>query len=453
MTGLPVMAHLWRRVGGLVKVDDASTGPTARKSVPTDYILPPLSMEKNVMFIRSCVLTLLFAPCVIAAEPERILMVPEAEDACVLIAETPYGKVIAEIHSPNVYLLENEQYFPGDFITQVVIENAGASSRAENGICVVDGKPVKVTIESLSAELDLKYLKPDLTGLYIFDGEGMIDIGLNVGESRLRIPVELIRVPFKKGNTAIELVEKYGLPASKKPFSVFWPDTKTIDRIIYSPEAGKGAKIGEHWTFAKLPGAIFSIQNGAIAEIGSLLPFVEKKDDEAAMPDQAVIDAKQADQVELKLIELARRKDELEERLRAAKQGKIDRRLSSESAVTKARPSIGEMMGIERGKEVITWQSSDAKRKGIKALETEIENVNAEFIRIRPAVAEQTPIDRKADAKFREWSDTTGQFKLDAIFIKVDGEVVVLKKKDGQEISVPLAKLSEADIKYVRGAK
>jgi len=38
--------------------------------------------------------------------------------------------------------------------------------------------------------------------------------------------------------------------------------------------------IGEHWTFAELPGAIFSIQDGAIAEMGSLLLFKKKIEDE-----------------------------------------------------------------------------------------------------------------------------------------------------------------------------
>ncbi|WP_425618505.1 SHD1 domain-containing protein [Anatilimnocola sp. NA78] len=49
----------------------------------------------------------------------------------------------------------------------------------------------------------------------------------------------------------------------------------------------------------------------------------------------------------------------------------------------------------------------------------------------------------------REWSDTTGQFKIDAELIAVRGANVVLEKKDGKIISVPLDKLCAADRQYL----
>lgn len=48
-------------------------------------------------------------------------------------------------------------------------------------------------------------------------------------------------------------------------------------------------------------------------------------------------------------------------------------------------------------------------------------------------------------AGLREWSDASGSFKVEATFVKFDGEKIVLKRKDGKEIGVPLDRLSEAD--------
>jgi hypothetical protein len=49
----------------------------------------------------------------------------------------------------------------------------------------------------------------------------------------------------------------------------------------------------------------------------------------------------------------------------------------------------------------------------------------------------------------RMWTDKSGQFSVEAEFVKVDGGAVVLKKADGSEISVALDRLSESDQKFV----
>lgn len=49
----------------------------------------------------------------------------------------------------------------------------------------------------------------------------------------------------------------------------------------------------------------------------------------------------------------------------------------------------------------------------------------------------------------RKWTDATGQFSVDAEFVEVKDGAVHLKKTDGTVISVPVAKLSEADRGYV----
>ena len=49
----------------------------------------------------------------------------------------------------------------------------------------------------------------------------------------------------------------------------------------------------------------------------------------------------------------------------------------------------------------------------------------------------------------RTWTSSSGTYRVEADFIELKGGKVVLKKKDGQTISVPLGKLSKADRAFV----
>ena len=50
----------------------------------------------------------------------------------------------------------------------------------------------------------------------------------------------------------------------------------------------------------------------------------------------------------------------------------------------------------------------------------------------------------------REWSDNTGRFRVEASFVEVDGDEVVLRLDDGNRLlNVPLRRLSAADQAYV----
>lgn len=53
----------------------------------------------------------------------------------------------------------------------------------------------------------------------------------------------------------------------------------------------------------------------------------------------------------------------------------------------------------------------------------------------------------------RKWTDTTGRFSVEAEFVSRQGDTVVLRKQDGQEIAVPWSKLSPSDQEYVKSAK
>jgi hypothetical protein len=49
----------------------------------------------------------------------------------------------------------------------------------------------------------------------------------------------------------------------------------------------------------------------------------------------------------------------------------------------------------------------------------------------------------------RTWSDSSGKFRIEAVYVGQEGDAVKLRKSDGAEISVPLARLSKEDQEYV----
>ncbi|MBT5599041.1 MAG: hypothetical protein HOJ62_10490 [Planctomycetaceae bacterium] len=59
--------------------------------------------------------------------------------------------------------------------------------------------------------------------------------------------------------------------------------------------------------------------------------------------------------------------------------------------------------------------------------------------------AQETPL-----GELRIWKDSTGQFSIEATFVRLSGGQVVLQQKDETEISVPLSKLSQPDRTYVQ---
>ncbi|MDP6443190.1 MAG: SHD1 domain-containing protein [Pirellulaceae bacterium] len=56
----------------------------------------------------------------------------------------------------------------------------------------------------------------------------------------------------------------------------------------------------------------------------------------------------------------------------------------------------------------------------------------------------------QAERKLRTWRDSTGKFSIDAEFVRVAGEQVVLRRGDKKEISILRTQLSLADQQYLR---
>lgn len=53
------------------------------------------------------------------------------------------------------------------------------------------------------------------------------------------------------------------------------------------------------------------------------------------------------------------------------------------------------------------------------------------------------------EAGFRTWSDLTGQFKIEAVLVRLQDGKVTLRKRDGQTVAVPIERLSPSDQAHV----
>ena len=53
-------------------------------------------------------------------------------------------------------------------------------------------------------------------------------------------------------------------------------------------------------------------------------------------------------------------------------------------------------------------------------------------------------------AQGRKWTDLTGTYSVEAEFVNVVGDQVILRKKDGQQLKLLLSQLSKIDQDYVR---
>lgn len=51
----------------------------------------------------------------------------------------------------------------------------------------------------------------------------------------------------------------------------------------------------------------------------------------------------------------------------------------------------------------------------------------------------------------RVWTDATGKFKVTATFVEKKGDSIVLEKEDGKKLTIPVAKLCEADQAFLEG--
>jgi hypothetical protein len=67
-----------------------------------------------------------------------------------------------------------------------------------------------------------------------------------------------------------------------------------------------------------------------------------------------------------------------------------------------------------------------------------------------PSTASGEP---RGKEKIRRWTSADGRFTVEAEFVAASGDKITLKKKSGDQVEIPLAKLSKADQEYVAGRR
>lgn len=86
--------------------------------------------------------------------------------------------------------------------------------------------------------------------------------------------------------------------------------------------------------------------------------------------------------------------------------------------------------------------------------QAEIRALGGEPVATAPSTAalaaNATPMPSPGAAPLRTWTDNTGQFRIEARLVSVQGGAVTLQRADGRSLNVPLDRLSPADQNYVR---
>ncbi len=100
---------------------------------------------------------------------------------------------------------------------------------------------------------------------------------------------------------------------------------------------------------------------------------------------------------------------------------------------------------------VLVAASSFGMNKRVEAADavamTNRPDVSAKADPVLPEAANAASVEKAP----RTWTDGSGRFKVEAHLVGVENDLVHLRRQDGTEVSVPVAKLSPADQQYIRG--
>jgi hypothetical protein len=110
---------------------------------------------------------------------------------------------------------------------------------------------------------------------------------------------------------------------------------------------------------------------------------------------------------------------------------------------------VGDAVQFERAGQAFSGKVT-AIRAGGKFVE--VETVSGGRTRkLIVAATSVTPLAKPGGRALRTWSDSTGRFKIEASLESRTAFEVILLKRDGATIKVPLEKLSVADQEYLAG--
>ena len=142
---------------------------------------------------------------------------------------------------------------------------------------------------------------------------------------------------------------------------------------------------------------------------------------------------------------------------------KVQTKLANAVKVAKrdkqATPSFAQAEALVRARRLAAAERVSVRKQAAPSYETVIRRfpgteadklAREELAKISPnAKVLQSPV----GAELRVWTDATGRFSVEATFIRADEKTVTLKKKSGEEITLPVAKLSQPDQAFLRETK
>lgn len=136
--------------------------------------------------------------------------------------------------------------------------------------------------------------------------------------------------------------------------------------------------------------------------------------------------------------------------------------VSAEREVTKQANLKEELKQAQALDRAIALLSQNSTKKQAKpALELVVtrfpetpaaERAKAKLAELTVAAPEKPAEGAPAASNLRTWGDASGKFKIEAELVSVEDGKVNLKKKSGEVVSVPLAKLSKVDQEFVAKA-
>ena len=96
----------------------------------------------------------------------------------------------------------------------------------------------------------------------------------------------------------------------------------------------------------------------------------------------------------------------------------------------------------------LEWLKAEAKKRMPASTISAIEAIEKEKSQREKAEADKKAAAEKA--KWHAWTDSTGQYKTEAMFGGMAGGTVKLIKKDGSTVELPLEKLSAEDQQWIK---
>lgn len=123
------------------------------------------------------------------------------------------------------------------------------------------------------------------------------------------------------------------------------------------------------------------------------------------------------------------------------------------------RPYLEQAEALVRARRFAESENATNRRKATRAYETvirrfpdtEADNLaRRELATISPNAKVLQQTERTTKPTLRTWTDITGKFKIRATLVKLESDKVTLKKESGDEVTLPLTKLSQTDREYLR---